>query len=228
LNNLDKVRVSGCEPLINKAHILEVVKLAVTDGFKYVLDTNGLLLDEDFLNALEPYKANIYIYMGLKGANPCLFQKITKADKQYWKLQLEALRLVAKHNFTLGVNLIANFNPSNTLPKLFSTLYKICPVLPMTLDMKKCTFFTHNNRRVVQYGLKRYTSMEVKARWNAILEAHYGADNTLLDLLHTGETQKAFDKPELKLIAQHVEWADGLKFLHSLPFKVTVATAPIT
>jgi len=212
--------VSGCEPLINERHLLRVIRLAISDGYDYVLDTNGLLLTEDFLASIKPYRDKIYIYMGLKGSTPQLFQDITTADAQFWYKQLEALRLVVKHGFTLGVNLIANVIPPETLPRLFQKLHQISPILPMTVDLKQCTFFIHNTERIKNYGLTLYKGSQVRDQWNWILSKNY--DPQLVEVFQVKETSRAFDNYELQTIYKSIEWNNGLKFIRlpDIPFSI--------
>lgn len=221
-NNLKRVRVSGCEPLINMKHLLRVIRMAISDGYDYVLDTNALLMTEGFLASIKPYRHKIYIYMGLKGSNPQLFQKITTAEPQFWYQQLEALRLIVKHGFTLGVNIMANFTPTHTLQKLFKELYQISPILPMCVDLKKCTFFVHNTERIKRYGITKYNSTEVNQQWNWILSKNYNPK--WVEIFQVGETSRAFDNYELQTIYKSIEWHNGLKFVKlpdisfSIPF----------
>lgn len=219
---IDKVRVSGCEPLINKRHVLKVIKIAMSERFCYVLDSNLLLLDEDFLKQIKPYADRIYIYAGLKGANPGLFQQITKGEAQYWWKQLEGLRLIVKHGFTLGVNVMANLTPAKALPTLLHELYKLSPILPLTVDMKLCTFFPHNTKRIKRYGISLISPRTVKQTWDTLLEQKYGAATNLLEIFRRGETNKAFDRYELKMLREHVIWNNGLKFvkLPDVPFRI--------
>lgn len=217
---MKRVRVSGCEPLINPNHLLPVIRMAISDNYDYVLDTNGLLLTEDFLAAIKPFRHKIYIYMGLKGSTPQVFQDVTTADAQFWYRQLEALRLVVKHGFTLGVNLIANVTPPETLPQLFSELYKISPILPMTVDLKQCTYFVHNTLRMKQYGITRYKGDQVRDQWTWILSKNY--DPHLVEIFQVRETSRAFDNYELQTIYKSIEWSNGLKFIRlpDIPFSI--------
>lgn len=227
-NNLLRVRVSGCEPLINKKHLLSVIRMAMADKYYYVLDTNGLLLNDEFLASIKPFRHRIYIYMGLKGSNPQLFQQLTTASGVYWYKQLEALRLIIKHGFTLGINVMANFTPPETLITLFKTLYNISPILPMCLDMKACTFFVHNSRRIKEYSVTKYSGKEVKQQWNWHLGKRY--DQELIDIFQVAETSRAFDNYELQTIYKSVEWNNGLKFvkLPEIPFDIPFSKTPLT
>ena len=218
-----RVRVSGCEPLLNPRHLFPIIRKAVKDGYDYVLDTNGLLLTEEFLLSIKPFRDKIYIYMGLKGSTPELFQEISTAEAKYWSRQIEALRLVVKHGFTLGVNVMANFTPPETLPSLFDTLYDVSPILPICVDMKYCTFFVHNTERIKNYGIQRYNANDVSSRWNWILIKYY--EPTMIGHYQLRETSRAFERKELESLQQNIEWHNGLKFvaLPKIQFTIPVA-----
>jgi len=221
-HNLRKLRVSGCETLLNERHIVKVIRQAMSDNFLFVLDTNGLLLTEDFLATIKPFRSRMYIYFGLKGSNPDFFQEVTKAEGRFWWKQLEAMRLIVKNGFTLGVNLIANLTSPSSLPTLFNRLYKISPILPMCVDMKPCTYFIHNTKRINRYDLRKFSPSLVKNVWDTMLSQKFGDDNNLVEMFQTGETAKAFDRYELKTLVKRIEYCDGLKFvkLPEIPFSI--------
>jgi uncharacterized Fe-S cluster-containing radical SAM superfamily protein len=227
-NNVKRMRVSGCEPLLNPAHLLSVIRMAVSDGYDYVLDTNGLLLDETFLTSIAPFRDKIYIYFGLKGSNAKIFRKLTTADSKYWYNQIETLRLVVKYGFTLGINIMANFTPLDTLPSLFKILHKVSPILPACVDMKKCEFFVHVSNRVKDYGICKYSSREVDDQWSWMLAKMY--EPSLIHQYQIRETSRAFNKEELGDIQENVEWHQGLKFitLPKIPFQIPFADRIIT
>jgi len=220
---VQRVRVSGCEPLLNPKHLLSVIRMAISDGYDYVLDTNGLLLTEEFLASIKPFREKMYIYMGLKGSTPHLFQKITTAAAKFWYNQIEALRLVVKHGFTLGINVMANFTPPDTLGQLFHTLYQVSPILPVCVDMKYCTFFVHNTQRIKQYRLPMHNAREISEQWNWLLAKTY--EPTLIYRFQLRETSRAFDREELQSIKDNIEWHNGLKFitLPKIPFEIPFA-----
>jgi uncharacterized Fe-S cluster-containing radical SAM superfamily protein len=210
-NNVKRVRVSGAEPLLNTQHLLPIIRMAVSDGYDYVLDTNGICLTEEFLCSIKPLRDHIYIYMGLKGANPDLFQTFTHAKAQYWYTQIEALRLVVKHGFTLGVNVMANFTPPESLNSLFNILYRVSPVLPVCVDMKYCTFFVHNTKRLKEYGIPRFPARDVSELWTWMLQKTY--EPTLIHRYQLRETKRAFECGDLESLQANIEWHNGLKFV---------------
>lgn len=223
-NGVERLRISGCEPLLNIGHTSSVMRMAMSENYCYVLDTNALLLDETFLKQMKPFADQLYIYVGLKGATPELFEQITRAPAKYWYKQIEGLRLIVKHGFTLGVNVIANLTPVKDMEFLLKTLYKASPILPLCVDMKECILFRHCLARIRNYGLQMFSPSMVKRTWDTLLEQRYGQATNLLEIFRQGQTEKAFDRYELKILQKHVEWKNDLKFvrLPDVPFSIPV------
>ena len=80
--NLPLVRVSGGEPTICKSHLLELIE-SVPPNKIFILETNGMLLDEEYVNSLSCFK-NIFVRVSLKGVNENTFEKITNASGKYF------------------------------------------------------------------------------------------------------------------------------------------------
>lgn len=97
LNNMDLplMRISGGEPTICKDHLFEILSLNPKDKL-FILETNGILLDEQYIRELSKFK-NIYIRVSLKGVDEETFEKITGAEGKFFKNQLRALELLEKY-----------------------------------------------------------------------------------------------------------------------------------
>ncbi len=93
--NSSLVRVSGGEPTICKKHLLELISL-FPENKLFILETNGILLNEDYIKELSNFK-NIYVRVSLKGVDEKTFEQITGADGEIFKNQLNALELLKKY-----------------------------------------------------------------------------------------------------------------------------------
>ncbi|MFX1417461.1 MAG: radical SAM protein [Promethearchaeota archaeon] len=96
--NLPLVRISGGEPTIFKKHLLELLKL-VPEQKTFILETNGLLIDEEYIKELSKFK-NIYVRVSLKGIDEETFELITGAKGQFFNNQLNTLDLLKKHKIS--------------------------------------------------------------------------------------------------------------------------------
>lgn len=84
------VRLSGGEPTIARRHLLAVIGEVPSDLI-FILETNGLLIDEEYARELARFP-NLVVRVSIKGATPEEFAKITLADGRYFYRQLDAIR----------------------------------------------------------------------------------------------------------------------------------------
>ena len=96
--NLPLVRVSGGEPTIFKNHLFKLLEL-IPDHITFILETNGILLDEDYVRDLSKFN-NLYVRVSLKGVDEQTFKLITGAESKFFRNQLNALELLKKY----GIN----------------------------------------------------------------------------------------------------------------------------
>ena len=90
------VRVSGGEPTIGKEHLLSLIS-KIPENILFILETNGILLDEDYIIELSKFK-NLYVRVSLKGVDEETFEHITGASGKFFTCQLRALELLKKYN----------------------------------------------------------------------------------------------------------------------------------
>jgi uncharacterized Fe-S cluster-containing radical SAM superfamily protein len=85
-----KVRISGGEPTIGKAHLIEVLD-SIEPNLLFILETNGILLgaDRTYVEALSVFK-NLHVRVCLKGCTAKEFSFLTDA-KCGFDYQIQAL-----------------------------------------------------------------------------------------------------------------------------------------
>lgn len=101
------VRISGGEPTICKPHLIDVIDLFSKKNVLFILETNGILLDESYVQELSKYE-NIYVRVSLKGVDEESFEKITNAEGRYFFKQLKALDLLKKYNIEHRAAILAD------------------------------------------------------------------------------------------------------------------------
>jgi uncharacterized Fe-S cluster-containing radical SAM superfamily protein len=124
-----QVRISGNEPTICRAHLVEVIA-AMPRDLTFILETNGILLGHDPAYARELAAfPNLYVRVGLKGTNGPEFSRLTGAVPEGFGLQLDALA----HLFRAGANVRAavmvSFSPEAHVRALRERLAAIAPSL---------------------------------------------------------------------------------------------------
>jgi len=114
--NYALVRVSGGEPTICKKHLLEFISL-FPENKLFILETNGILLNEDYIEELSNFK-NIYVRVSLKGVDEKTFEQITGADGQFFKNQLNALELLKKYGIKYKAAILVDLFTENQIKNL--------------------------------------------------------------------------------------------------------------
>jgi uncharacterized Fe-S cluster-containing radical SAM superfamily protein len=114
--NLPLVRVSGGEPTICKDHLIKLINL-IPKNISFILETNGVLLDETFIKELSNFE-NLYVRVSLKGVDEATFEKITGAQSIFFKNQLNALRLLKKYKIRHGAAILIDLFSEDQIKKL--------------------------------------------------------------------------------------------------------------
>jgi uncharacterized Fe-S cluster-containing radical SAM superfamily protein len=91
---VNKLRVSGCEPTLGKEHLLKVLEHLSNYSYQFYLETNGLLFgkDYDYVKRLAKYSDFIYVRVSFKAASPEGFTERTGAIGEHYELPFKALK----------------------------------------------------------------------------------------------------------------------------------------
>jgi uncharacterized Fe-S cluster-containing radical SAM superfamily protein len=102
--DLSLVRISGGEPTIGKNHLLQVISHIPKD-LLFILETNGILLNEEYVKDLSKLE-NLYVRISLKGVNNETFERNTGMRGAFFQYQLKALELVKEYGIRHGVAIL--------------------------------------------------------------------------------------------------------------------------
>ncbi|MFQ6059054.1 MAG: radical SAM protein [Anaerolineae bacterium] len=88
-----KLRISGGEPTLVRAHLLSLLDLVEATDYLFILETNGLPLaaDETYARELAQY-SRIHVRVSLKAGSAQGFQARTGAQGQFWELPFLAIQ----------------------------------------------------------------------------------------------------------------------------------------
>lgn len=92
------MRITGCEPTLGKEHLLGILKLCAKNGKpKFLLETSGILLDENYVKELKEFRKILLVRVSFKAGTAPAFEKKTGVKEEFFELPFEALRLLIKH-----------------------------------------------------------------------------------------------------------------------------------
>lgn len=110
------IRISGGEPTLSKNHLLNIISL-IPKNFLFILETNGVLLDEYYIKDLSQFE-NLYVRVSLKGVDEVTFEKITGANGKYFNNQMNALKLLNKYKVKSRAAVLINLFTDDQIQNL--------------------------------------------------------------------------------------------------------------
>ena len=90
-NGYNKIRITGNEPTLCRKHLIEVLEYVPND-ILFILETNGILLDKDYVQALTPFKHHLHVRVSLKGVSAEQFEYVTAMNGEFFELPFKALK----------------------------------------------------------------------------------------------------------------------------------------
>ena len=147
------LRVSGNEPTLSKEHLLKLLKLVERSPYRFILETNGILIDEDFAKLLKNFR-NLRVRVSLKGTNSVEFSRLTGAEPAGFDLQLDALKNLIEHGVECSAAVMLSFSPRENLNNLRRKIEKIDPRLANSIEEEYIFLYPHVVKRLKAAGLK--------------------------------------------------------------------------
>lgn len=147
------LRVSGNEPTVSREHILGLLRRVEGSEYRFILETNGILLDREFARLLKDF-TRLSVRVSLKGSTGEEFSRLTGADPTGFDLQLEALRNLVTCGVTCHPAVMLSFSTERSFENLVSQLKKIHPRLASEVEKEYLILYPHVVERLRRVGLK--------------------------------------------------------------------------
>ncbi|MEW6557870.1 MAG: radical SAM protein [Elusimicrobiota bacterium] len=149
--NYNQLRISGNEPTLTKEHLLELLTLIDKTDYRFILETNGTLIDTDFAQELKKFD-NLSVRVSVKGTNPEEFSLLTGAVPEGFNLQIEALRNLLSSNIHCWLAVVLSFSPKESYQKFKKIIREISPKVEIE---EECIFLLpHIQKRLKEAGIK--------------------------------------------------------------------------
>jgi uncharacterized Fe-S cluster-containing radical SAM superfamily protein len=110
-----QLRISGGEPTIGKAHLLQLLDLLGDKGFSFILETNGIMIGygESYAKDLAKYDF-VHVRVSIKGCSRQEFSMLTGARSEGFELQLDSLRKLTEAGVKCHPSLMVSFSKGIT------------------------------------------------------------------------------------------------------------------
>jgi uncharacterized Fe-S cluster-containing radical SAM superfamily protein len=147
------LRISGNEPTIGKTHLFKVLELIDQTRYKFILESNGILIDSNYAKQLSKFKC-IHARISIKGANHKEFSLLTNALPEYFNLQLNALKNLLDAGVSCHPAVMLSFSSKKSFEKLKECLKDIDEKLPLEVEEEYVFLYPHVIERLSKAGIK--------------------------------------------------------------------------
>jgi uncharacterized Fe-S cluster-containing radical SAM superfamily protein len=159
--SFSQLRISGGEPTIGKAHLLQVLDLLKNKGLSFILETNGILLghDADYARELARYDF-VHVRVSLKGCNKKEFSTLTGASSEGFELQLRSLKKLTEAGAKCHPSVMVSFSSKESLETLKKKLKRIDIDLTKQLEIEELILYPHVINRLQKFGIHHVSGYE--------------------------------------------------------------------
>lgn len=153
------LRISGNEPTISREHLLELLALVDTTRYKFILETNGILIgyDENYAKQLSKFTC-LHVRVSIKGASPEEFSMLTGATPEAFNLQLKALKYLLDAGVSCNPAVMLSFSTKGNIRRLRERLKEIDPIPIREFEDEYVFLYPHVVKRLEHAGLKPITA----------------------------------------------------------------------
>ena len=121
-----QLRVSGNEPTLGKRHLLRLLELTDRTRYRFILESNGILIGHEPNYARELSKfERLHVRISLKGTNRAEFERLTGVTPEAFDLQLKALENLLDAGVSCHPAVMLSFSPKENLEALVYRLREI-------------------------------------------------------------------------------------------------------
>jgi uncharacterized Fe-S cluster-containing radical SAM superfamily protein len=147
------LRISGNEPTIAKSHLLQVLSMVDKTEYYFILETNGTLLDEAYVQDLSKFK-NLHVRVSLKGTTPEEFSTLTAALPKTFETILGNLQYLLDYKVTFNLAVMLSFSPDKNIVLLKERLKQLSPVIIKDFEEEYIFLYPHVVHRLKKIGIQ--------------------------------------------------------------------------
>jgi uncharacterized Fe-S cluster-containing radical SAM superfamily protein len=153
----NQLRLSGNEPTIGKEHLLRLLSLIEQTEYKFILESNGVLIDPEYARDLSKFRC-VHARISIKGTNPEEFELLTGADSQTFDLPLNGLKNLLDAGVPCHPAVMLSFSPKKNLESFKHRLRDIDPVLARSVEKEYVFLYPHVVHRLNEAEAKPLTA----------------------------------------------------------------------
>ncbi len=159
INHYKKIRISGNEPTLARSHLIRLLEETSESGLEFILETNGIMIDEEFANALSTF-SHLHVRVSLKGTNEEEFHKLTGAQPEFFQHQLNGLKNLKNENIRCHPAVMLSFATKENILNMARRLSAISPDLVSKLEEEYIFLYPHVKKRLRSANLEPLVAFE--------------------------------------------------------------------
>lgn len=151
----DQIRITGNEPTIGKDHLFGILELVDKSNFRFILETNGILIghDRNYAEQLSRFK-NLHVRVSLKATGPGEFSRLTGATPKAFDLQLESLKNLLNAEVSFHPAIMMSFGSPAAIQQFRYKLQTIDRSLADNLEEEYAILYPPVVERLKKAGVK--------------------------------------------------------------------------
>lgn len=155
---IEQLRVSGGEPTIGRKHLIQLLDSLKDRGYRFILETNGILIgaDPEYATELSRYSF-LHVRVSLKGTNKEEFAVLTGASTTGFELQLSSLENLVNAGVRCHPSAMVSFSSPEGLKQLTKIIADISSELADQIEIEELILYPDVKRRLEKFGLKYRT-----------------------------------------------------------------------
>ena len=148
------ISASASEGTLGRQHLFELLELVDQSEYVYVLETNGMTLnDAEFAQQLARF-SSLHVRVSIKGTNPEEYARLTGAIPSSYELPYRALKNLIDAGVSCNACLSLSFSSESGLDQAKARLAAVHPGLLISLEEEYITLFPKVAKRLRDEGLR--------------------------------------------------------------------------
>jgi len=139
-NGYNKMRITGNEPTICRKHLIEVLEYVPND-ILFILETNGILLDKEYVKKLTSFKHHLHVRVSLKGVTAEQFEYVTAMDGEFYELPFDALKYLIDVGISCNAAIMQELLDEDNFQILIKKLKDIDDNLARDLELESLIMY---------------------------------------------------------------------------------------
>jgi len=128
------------KPTICRKHLIEVLEYVPND-ILFILETNGILLDKEYVKKLTSFKHHLHVRVSLKGVTAEQFEYVTAMDGEFYELPFDALKYLIDVGISCNAAIMQELLDEDNFQILIKKLKDIDDNLARDLELESLIMY---------------------------------------------------------------------------------------